>query len=72
MLLADAILSTAAGNYAYVTGALTGHESSHLNYESGLPDGANLAFTDGHAEWRKFSEVKLRYRVSAGGPYFYW
>ena len=72
VLLADTVLSDTVSNFAYVFGSLSGHESSHLNLRTGLPDGANLCFTDGHVEWRKFNELKLRYIEPKKLVLFYW
>jgi prepilin-type processing-associated H-X9-DG protein len=40
-----------------------------------MPKGSNIAFKDGHAEWRKFMAIdansvsKVR---TTGGPWFWW
>jgi prepilin-type N-terminal cleavage/methylation domain-containing protein/prepilin-type processing-associated H-X9-DG protein len=56
---------TAAGLY---------DRSNHLSkrkFDNGLyePEGANIAFTDGHVEWRKFDDMKFQFNW---GQDFWW
>lgn len=44
------------------------HLSPHL--QNALPDGGNIAFKDGHVQWRKFSEMIQR--ANGSSPGFWW
>src|ERR1051325_80468 len=74
VLLADATISvnngtgTASGSFTDVVGGYPrNHTSPHL--DGNLPDGVNLAMLDGHVEWRKFPDMRIR---TTSGPYFWW
>jgi prepilin-type N-terminal cleavage/methylation domain-containing protein len=51
-----------------VNGTLVPHLSPHLN--GTLPAGGNLAFKDGHVQWRPFAEMSLRATGQSRG--FWW
>ncbi len=53
--------------YTKVDGGWRGHQSPHLAGK--LPEGGNLLFADGHAEWRKFYKMNVR---TDGWPSFWW
>ena len=53
--------------YTKIDGGWKGHQAPHLAGK--LPAGGNLLFLDGHAQWRKFTEMKVR---TDGGPSFWW
>jgi prepilin-type N-terminal cleavage/methylation domain-containing protein len=83
VLVSDCIISvtanstpgTAADNYASVSGGFKQngvvypHVSAHL--KGALPQGGDVGYKDGHAEWRKFNVMVPR---GGGGntPYFWW
>lgn len=52
-IITDSILET-NGNYVNSPGAYAGGASSHLNPSTGLPEGGNKAFMDGHVSWFNF------------------
>lgn len=79
-LVADSILSNPAaagtperiqypyGNFGKVTsGGNPIDASSHLITDAKVA-GGNIGFTDGHVEWRPWTEMKIRWR----GPSFWW
>jgi hypothetical protein len=80
-LIADVIISngnalpaSVANNYDDIAGGFRLHHlSAHLKKR--MPKGSNIAFKDGHAEWRKFLAIdansvsKVR---TKGGPWFWW
>jgi prepilin-type N-terminal cleavage/methylation domain-containing protein/prepilin-type processing-associated H-X9-DG protein len=74
VLLADATLNTAAnglGPWDSIQGGYAKrHTSAHLL--GPLPAGGNVAFLDGHVEWRPFSQMVLRTSSGALGAYFFW
>ena len=72
VLLACGIISDAAGNFTSVMG-ITSHKSTHLG-GSGVPLGSNVCYTDGHAEWLPFEQLKTRYVPTALNPNarFWW
>jgi len=75
VLIADVILSTALGYPATVNQPFQGvaggfyktHLSAHL--KQGLPIGANIAYKDGHAKWKKFKSPPAGFGVPATGPW---
>jgi prepilin-type N-terminal cleavage/methylation domain-containing protein len=79
VLIADATLSLPGQNneakrYTYNYTSVPGgyakpHISPHLN--ASIPAGANLGMLDGHIEWRKFNNLKVR-TVSGADPTFWW
>jgi hypothetical protein len=84
VLLADATISenqagtpatpAAAGSFTSVAGGFSvngvpvPHMSPHL--KGNLPAGGNLAFKDGHVDWRQFSKMSQRATGSSKG--FWW
>jgi type II secretory pathway pseudopilin PulG len=90
-LLADVILSTgnnlpasASDNFTSIYGGFTQngvgypHLSAHLR-TAGLPAGGNIAFKDGHVQWRKFDASNAsaaanttKERTGSNSPYFWW
>jgi len=44
-------------------------QTSHLKGEND-PLGSNIGFLDGHAEWRHFRDMEVRYKT--GKPMFWW
>ena len=89
-VIADVILSngsflpaTGANNFISIIGGFTQngvsypHLSAHLT-KGLVPSGGNIAFKDGHVQWRKFAasssvasanNTKVR---TTSGPYFWW
>jgi prepilin-type N-terminal cleavage/methylation domain-containing protein len=75
VLIADVILSGNLGYPATVNQPFQGvtggfykpHVSAHL--KGGLPIGANLAYKDGHAKWKKFKSPPAGFSVPATGPW---
>jgi len=90
-LIADVILSTgnslpasASDNFTSIYGGFTQngvgypHLSAHLR-TGGVPSGGNIAFKDGHVQWRKFdashpfvSANNTKVRTGSNNPYFWW
>jgi prepilin-type processing-associated H-X9-DG protein len=68
-LLCDIIISVGQSNFTRVPGGwIKPHQTSHL-YGS-IPAGGNIAFLDGHVEWRKWGpEVIVR---TYAEPSFWW
>lgn len=52
----------------YLGGA---YKPPHLG-KGGLPEGGNILFLDGHVSWRKFQEMKVRYRCPSSSTPYYW
>jgi prepilin-type N-terminal cleavage/methylation domain-containing protein/prepilin-type processing-associated H-X9-DG protein len=74
VIIADATISQGANEadrtknrFSKIDGGWKGHQSPHLNGK--LPEGGNLAFADGHAEWRNFQKMFVR---TDGDPTFWW
>lgn len=75
VLIADIIISSGQGYPATTGDAFQGvhggfykdHLSAHLN--RGLPRGANIAYKDGHAKWKKFKSPPAGFTVPATGPW---
>ena len=75
VIIADATLSAtanlnnpAANNFTEVRGGWSEiHSSPHL--ADSIPDGGNMLFMDGHAEWRVFEKMTIR---TVGLPAFWW
>lgn len=69
VLMADATLRDAnTGSYVNVPGGFyKNHTTPHLNGQ--MPAGGNLAFKDGHVDWRKWYLMSQR---NDGSPNFYW
>lgn len=74
VIAADAILSPEAdeldranNRYSGVDGGVGKHDSAHL--AGALPAGGNLLMADGHADWRRFSRMKVR---TVSSPSFWW
>ncbi|HEU5397248.1 MAG TPA: DUF1559 domain-containing protein [Verrucomicrobiae bacterium] len=80
VLLSCGIVSQKVGanlgicSFNKVQGSYT-HRTSHL-VAGRMPDGGNLAFADGHVEWRKFLYKNPSYihtpNLSGSGCYFWW
>ncbi len=76
LLLCDAVLSTGdRQNFSAVPSSITGtHQTAHLG-NNGLPLGSNLAFVDGHVEWKDWGKLKPRYTSGGSidpGIVFWW
>ena len=84
-LITDVVLSTgntlparAANNFDNVSGGFAKpHLSAHL--KSRVPSGGNIAYKDGHVQWKKFNAATTNpnnnpSKVRTGGntPYFWW
>jgi len=75
----NAVPASAADNFTTIYGGFTQkgaaypHLSAHL--KGALPGGGNIAYKDGHVQWKKFealtatSPTQVR---TVGGPYFWW
>jgi hypothetical protein len=78
LMLCDAILSDASSppNYS-VPSTIAGagmNNSAHFDSRH-VPMGSNLTFTDGHAEWKDFPQLKRRYAAGGTldpGKLFWW
>jgi prepilin-type N-terminal cleavage/methylation domain-containing protein/prepilin-type processing-associated H-X9-DG protein len=75
VIVADATLSTGAdevnrlnNRYTQIDGGWRGHQSAHLG-NNRVPVGGNLLFLDGHTEWRRFEQMRVR---TVGTPSFWW
>jgi prepilin-type N-terminal cleavage/methylation domain-containing protein/prepilin-type processing-associated H-X9-DG protein len=65
------ILNRAANSYTGIQGGYTKlHRTSHLN--GSIPEGGNLGMLDGHAEWRRFSQMFPRTTIGSPDPVFWW
>lgn len=53
------------------SGIVPFHTSSHLG-KGGRPTGGVILFADGHASWRQFRDMRIRYRVGGGRPIFWF
>jgi prepilin-type N-terminal cleavage/methylation domain-containing protein len=76
-LVVDATLSTAAdpqvASFVEVRGGLYARwqrfdRTNHIS-RGEKPEGGNRVFVDGHMEWRRFSDMVMRYAVP---PYHWW
>jgi len=77
VVAADGTISTGenqvnrlANSYTRVMGGWTdkeGHKSAHLSGK--IPNGGNLLMLDGHTEWRRFEQMRVR---TTGSPAFWW
>jgi prepilin-type processing-associated H-X9-DG protein len=82
VIVADATLSIpadevnrAANRYVDIDGGWAGHRTSHLNTSGSplMPAGGNLLMLDGHTEFRKFQQMRVRTTGnSSGTPAFWW
>ena len=82
VMIADVIISAqvdrdASSRFTYTYAGITGafykpHVSAHLRGDQ--PSGANIAFKDGHASWRKFADEEVSPRSIPTGycPTFWW
>ena len=76
VILADATISREANetdpsknNYFGIQGGWSKlHDTAHLNAKK-RPLGGNLAYLDGHVEWHKFDQMRMR---TDGTPAFWW
>jgi prepilin-type N-terminal cleavage/methylation domain-containing protein len=62
-LVIDAVAST-GGDYGLIAGTLK-DRTSHL--DKGKPIGGNIAFEDGHSEWRAFRKMQHQFTTSPTG-----
>lgn len=90
---ADTVLSAAGtmpgythnNNYVNITGGfkqngvIYPHLSNHVDPKSGIPEGQNLLYKDGHANWQNFNLAILRGAAESSGtspsggyPFFWW
>ena len=78
-LLADATLSYGENHrdrtrntYKGINGGWQGHQAPHLNGR--VPAGGNIAFLDGHTQWRKFDKMTVRTSPNntSDSPAFWW
>jgi prepilin-type N-terminal cleavage/methylation domain-containing protein len=76
VLIADIIISngngypaTASEPFQNVTGGgfYKNHVSAHL--KRGVPRGSNIAYKDGHAQWKKFNSPPAGFSVPDAGPW---
>jgi prepilin-type N-terminal cleavage/methylation domain-containing protein/prepilin-type processing-associated H-X9-DG protein len=76
-MIADATLSHGAVETDRTRNRFTGvqggwnerHQTSHLLSGREYPAGGNIAFLDGHVEWRRFEKMIVR---TTGDPAFWW
>jgi prepilin-type processing-associated H-X9-DG protein len=70
-MVADATLSNNKTDFTNVRGgSAVPHRAPHLESDTLLPAGGNVAYADGHAVWRTFPEqVKMRVRQN---PLHWW
>ena len=60
------------GNFIkIVEGGIGIDGTNHFNTDS-KASGGNMGFVDGHVEWRSWSEMKMRWRATTTGPYWWW
>jgi prepilin-type N-terminal cleavage/methylation domain-containing protein/prepilin-type processing-associated H-X9-DG protein len=61
-VIVDAVVSQHPGAQLSFTRIVAGgeHRTSHLN--GARPEGGNILFLDGHVDWRKFADMKVRFR----------
>jgi prepilin-type processing-associated H-X9-DG protein len=75
-LIADVIISTMAPPYSFTNVILSGaptHPFATSDLERGLPSGGNILYLDGHADWRPYGKMKIRYTsVKASDPFLEW
>jgi len=76
VLVADGTISTgaieanrSAGRYTGIVGAFANMPHAAAHRDGTLPGGGNVNYMDGHAEWVKFSAMKIR---TDGAPSFWW
>lgn len=73
MIIADVILSgdntyPAKGPFLNIKGSFyKPHVSAHLS--RGMPTGGNIAYKDGHAQWKKFASPPSGFSVAADSPW---
>lgn len=74
VIAADGTISTgenekdrSKNTYIGIDGGWRGHRSPHLNGR--IPSGGNLLHLDGHTEFRKFDQMRVR---TDGAPTFWW
>jgi len=56
------------GAWVDASGKTVPHVAPHI--QNGLPQGGNLAFLDGHAEWRRFQAMNPQ--TDGSSPVFWW
>ena len=73
VLYADATLNEkhdGSGSWSEIQGGFpVKHTSAHMG-KGGLPAGGNVAFKDGHVQWRPFNHMIVR--TGANDPGFWW
>jgi prepilin-type N-terminal cleavage/methylation domain-containing protein/prepilin-type processing-associated H-X9-DG protein len=72
-LFADVVIQEDTGSFTQIrsTSAIVPyHTTSHLS--GSQPAGANVLFADGHASWRKFRDMQIRYKVNGSRPIFWF
>jgi len=76
VLIADATISIgcteanrSAGKYTGIVGAFPSLPHAAAHRDGTQPGGGNVSYMDGHAEWVKFSSMKIR---TSGAPAFWW
>ncbi len=74
VITADGTISTGdnetdrnRNTYKGIDGGWKGHQAPHLDGK--LPSGGNLLYLDGHSQWTKFQQMRVR---TSGGPSFWW
>ena len=74
MIVSDGTLSNgdneadrSKNTYKGIDGGWKGHQAAHLDGK--LPAGGNNLFLDGHTQWVKFQQMRVR---TSGSPTFWW
>lgn len=77
VMLAEATISEGGdmrdrtrNRYTKVNGGWAGHQTAHLAPNGKMPSGGNLAYLDGHTEFKKFE--KMTVRTIMNNPAFWW
>jgi hypothetical protein len=75
VIVADATLSNGdneldrnLNTYTGIDGGWRGHQAAHLGSQK-IPVGGNLLYLDGHTQWQRFEEMRVR---TTGTPAFWW
>ncbi len=75
-LITDVMISTLTPPYNYTNVILSGaptHPFATSHMDKGRPAGGNILFLDGHADWRPFNKMQIRYTsVKAADPFLEW
>ena len=82
VLMADATISMPGdydethrwlNTYVNIKGAYPKpHRTAHLQQGTSMPAGGNVGMLDGHVEWRKFDQMRVRTDPATGTPVFWW